>query len=69
MNPYENCPIFENGNYLLRLVGMAEPVYERKSRKLEIRNIWYEQEGKLTKTLAESVEKAAGRLERFCISI
>lgn len=52
-----------------RFVGRVEPVYDRKSRKLEIRNIWYEQEGKLTKTLAESVEKAAGRLERFCISI
>lgn len=52
-----------------RFVGRVEPVYDRKSRKLEIRNIWYEQEGKLTKTLAKSVEKAAGRLERFCISI
>lgn len=24
MNPYENCPVFENGNYLLRLVSIAD---------------------------------------------
>ena len=24
MNPYENCPIYENENYLLRLVELSD---------------------------------------------
>ena len=48
-----------------RFVGRIEMVYDRKGRKLDILNIWYEPGIKLTKVMEKSLNSAIKRFERF----
>lgn len=48
-----------------RFIGRIEMVYDRKCKKLNVSNIWYESNVKQTKTMEKSVENAIQRYERF----
>lgn len=48
-----------------RFVGRIETVYDRKNRKLNVVNLWYEPGIKLTKTMEKGIESAVKRFERF----
>lgn len=50
-----------------RLVGRIEPVYDRKNKKLNILNIWYEPDIKLTKGMEKNIMSAIRRLEKLNI--
>lgn len=51
-----------------RFVGRIEMAYDKKLKKLDLRNIWYEQDVRLTKALQRDVEGRIRRFERFCRS-
>lgn len=48
-----------------RFVGRIEAVYDRKSRKLNVVNLWYEPGIKLTKAMEKGIWSAVKRFERF----
>ena len=49
-------------------IGRIEPVYDKKSQKLTVKNIWYEPDVKITKTIEKDIESAVERFENFCKS-
>ena len=51
-----------------RFVGRIEMAYDKRLKKLDLRNIWYEQDVRLTKALQRDVERRIRRFERFCRS-
>ncbi len=50
-----------------KIIGRIEPVYDRKNRKLNILNIWYESDTKLTKDMENSIMSTIKRFENFNI--
>ena len=48
-----------------RFIGRIEMVYDRKCRKLNVSNIWYESGIKLTKVLEKRLNSAIKRFEKF----
>lgn len=48
-----------------RFVGRIEAVYDRKGRKLNVVNLWYEPGIKLTKALDKGIRSAVKRFEKF----
>ena len=40
--------------------------YDKKQVKLDIKNIWYEPDVRLTKALQRDVDRRIRRFERFC---
>lgn len=50
-----------------KIIGRIEPVYDRKNSKLNILNIWYESDTKLTKDMENSIMSAIKRFENFNI--
>ena len=48
-----------------RFIGRIEMVYDRKCRKLNVLNIWYELGIKLTKSMEKSLHSAIKRYEKF----
>ena len=50
------------------LIGRIEPVYDKKSKQLQITNIWYEPEIKITKKIETAVAATIKRFEQFCKS-
>ena len=50
------------------LIGRIEPVYDKKSKQLQIKNIWYEPEIKITKKIEAVVAATIKRFEQFCKS-
>lgn len=51
-----------------RFVGRIEMAYDKRLKKLDLKNIWYEQDVRLTKALQRDVEGRIRRFERFCRS-
>lgn len=49
-----------------RFVGRIEMAYDKKQAKLDIKNIWYEPDVRLTKALQRDVDRRIRRFERFC---
>ncbi|MCR4713046.1 MAG: winged helix DNA-binding domain-containing protein [Treponemataceae bacterium] len=47
------------------LVGRIELVYDQKEKKLNVKNLWYEPEVKVTKKLEKAIESAVKRFEKF----
>jgi uncharacterized protein YcaQ len=47
------------------LIGRIEPVYDKKSKQLQIKNIWYEPEIKITKKIESAVAATIKRFEKF----
>ncbi|MBP5603654.1 MAG: YcaQ family DNA glycosylase [Treponema sp.] len=50
------------------LIGRIEPVYDKKTKQLQIKNIWYEPEIKITKKIEAAVAATIKRFEQFCKS-
>ncbi len=50
------------------LIGRIEPVYDKKSKQLQIKNIWYEPDTKITKKIEAAVSATIKRFEQFCKS-
>lgn len=50
------------------LIGRIEPVYDKKSKELQVTNIWYEPEIKITKKIETAVAATIKRFEQFCKS-
>ncbi|MCR4900076.1 MAG: winged helix DNA-binding domain-containing protein [Treponema sp.] len=50
------------------LIGRIEPVYDKKSKQLQVKNIWYEPEIKITKKIEAAVAATTKRFEKFCRS-
>ena len=48
-----------------RFIGRIETVYDKKCRKLNVLNIWYESGIKLTKAVEKRVYSAIKRFEKF----
>ena len=48
------------------LIGRIEPVYDKKSKQLQVKNIWYEPEIKITKKIEAAVAATIKRFEQFC---
>lgn len=48
-----------------RFAGRTEMVYDRKNRKLNVVNLWYEPGIKLTKAMEKGIASAVKRFERF----
>lgn len=59
------------GHYVLpilyrdQLIGRIEMVYDRKIKKLNVLNLWYEPSVKVTKTMEKSIQIALKRFEAF----
>lgn len=51
-----------------RFAGRIEMAYDKKQKKLDVKNIWYEPGIRLTKALQHDVDRAVRRFERFCKS-
>ena len=49
-----------------RFAGRIEMAYDKKQGKLELKNIWYEPDLRLTKALQRDVDRRIRRFERFC---
>ena len=49
-------------------IGRIELVYDKKSQKLEVKNLWYEPDVKLTKKIEKSLDAAIKKFEGFCKS-
>lgn len=49
-----------------QLVGRIEMAYDRKNRKLDVSQIWYEPGVKVTKKLENGINSALKRFETFC---
>jgi uncharacterized protein YcaQ len=43
-------------------------VYDKKSKELEVKNIWYEDGLKVTKKIEDAVESSIKRFEKFSLS-
>ena len=54
--------------YCENLIGRIEPVYDKKSKQLQIKNIWYEPGVKITKKIESEVAGTVKRFEKFCKS-
>jgi uncharacterized protein YcaQ len=50
------------------LIGRIEPVYDKKSKQLQIKNIWYEPNIKITKKIESAMTATIKRFEQFCKS-
>ena len=50
------------------LIGRIEPVYDKKSKQLQIKNIWYEPDIKITKKIESAMAATIKRFEQFCKS-
>ena len=50
------------------LIGRIEPVYDKKSKQLQVKNICYEPELKITKKIEAAVAATIKRFEQFCKS-
>ncbi len=61
---YYVLPILYGENF----IGRIEPVYDKKSKQLQIKNIWYEPEIKITKKIEAAVAATIKRFEQFCKS-
>ena len=48
-----------------RFIGRIELIYDKKDKKLNVHNIWYEPGVKLTKSIETSIGAAVKRFERF----
>lgn len=48
-----------------RLIGRAEPVYDRRSRAMALKGLWYEPDIKVTAALRKSVQGCLDRFEQF----
>ena len=48
-----------------RFAGRIEMVYDRKNRKLDVVNLWYEPDVKVTQTMEKSIQTALKRFEKF----
>lgn len=48
-----------------RFVGRIEMIYDRKNRKLNVANLWYEPGIRLTKAMEKGIASAVKRFERF----
>ena len=48
-----------------RLIGRVEPVYDKKARKLTVKNIWYEDGVKPDRTIKKAVNACLARFEAF----
>lgn len=57
------------GYYVLQIlygenfIGRIEPVFDRKAKKLEVKNLWYEQGIEETKEIKESIEDTLNRIK------
>ena len=58
---YYVLPILYGENF----IGRIEPVYDKKLKELQIKNIWYEPDVKITKKIESSVNAAIKRFEKF----
>ena len=54
--------------YEENLIGRIEPVYDKKSKQLQIKNIWYEPDIKITKKIESAMAATIKRFEQFCKS-
>ena len=50
------------------LIGRIEPVYDKKSKQLQIKNIWYEPDIKIIKKIESAMAATIKRFEQFCKS-
>ena len=50
------------------LIGRIEMVFDKKTKKLEVKNIWYEDGFKVTKKIEGAVESSIKRFEKFSLS-
>ena len=50
------------------LIGRIELVYDKKVKQLEVKNLWYEPDIKVTKKIESAVAAAVKRFEQFCKS-
>ena len=50
------------------LIGRIEMVFDKKSKKLEVKNLWYEDGFKVTKKIESAVESSIKRFEKFSLS-
>lgn len=61
----------KHGYYVLpllqgeRFVGRAEPVWDKRSRSLQVKGLWYEPEIKVTAAIRKTTQRALERFERF----
>lgn len=68
---YTPCAERKYGYYVLpilygeRFIGRIEMKYDRKCRKLNVSDLWYEPDVKLTKSIEEDLASALKRFERF----
>lgn len=53
--------------YSEKFIGRIEMVHDKKKRKLNVQNIWYEPGIKITKTIEEKIEKTIERFENFSL--
>lgn len=56
---YYVLPILYGENF----IGRIEPVFDRKAKKLEVKNLWYEQGIEETKEIKESIEDTLNRIK------
>lgn len=56
---YYVLPILYGENF----IGRIEPVFDRKAKKLEVKNLWYEQGIEETKEIKESIEETLNRIK------
>ena len=50
------------------LIGRIEMVFDKKTKKLEVKNLWYEDGFKVTKKIESAVESSIKRFEKFSLS-
>ncbi|MBP5748962.1 MAG: winged helix DNA-binding domain-containing protein, partial [Treponema sp.] len=61
---YYVLPLLYGENF----IGRIEPAFDKKTKKLEVKNLWYEEGIKRTKDIKEKVEAAVKKFEAFCKS-
>ena len=58
---YYVLPLLYGENF----IGRIEPAFDKKTKKLEVKNLWYEEGIKRTKDIKEKVEAAVKKFEAF----